>query len=100
MNLSLLIAVPLITAVALLFCSGQRGVRWVSLASVTVQLALAFALLMFYWRERDAGNTAAMLFESRHVWFPALNIWYVVVVDGSSVAMILLTAFVMMAAVL
>lgn len=100
MNLSFLIAVPLITAVALLLCGGERSVRRVSLAGVTVQMVLAFTLLVLYWRERAAGNTAAMLFPSRHAWFPALNIWYSVGVDGISVAMILLTAFVMMAAVL
>jgi NADH-quinone oxidoreductase subunit M len=100
MNLSLLVLVPLITAVALLLCSGLTRVRWVSLAGVTVQLVLAFVLLALYWKERAGGNPAAMLFESRHVWFPALNIWYDLGVDGISVAMILLTAFVMMAAVL
>jgi NADH-quinone oxidoreductase subunit M len=41
-----------------------------------------------------------MLFEYRHAWFPALNIWYHVGVDGISVAMILLTALVMASAVL
>jgi NADH-quinone oxidoreductase subunit M len=100
MNLSLLILVPLVTAVAVLSCSGLNRVRWVSLAGVTVQLVLAFVLLALYWKERASGNPAAMLFESRHVWFPALNIWYDLGVDGISVAMILLTAFVMMAAVL
>jgi len=100
MNLSLLVFVPLITAVAVLLCGGLNRIRWVSLAGVTVQLVLAFVLLALYWKERASGNFAAMLFESRHVWFPALNIWYDVGVDGISVAMILLTAFVMMAAVL
>jgi NADH-quinone oxidoreductase subunit M len=100
MNLSLLVLVPLITAVAVLFCRGLNGVRWVSLAGVTVQLLLSFGLLALYWKERDAGNGAAVLFEYRHAWFPSLNIWYHVGVDGISVAMILLTAFVMEAAVL
>jgi NADH-quinone oxidoreductase subunit M len=100
MNLSLLILAPLITAVAVLFCGGLNRIRWVSLAGVTAQLALAFVLLVLYWRERTGGNEAAMLFQSRFAWFPALNIWYHVGVDGISVAMILLTAFVMLAAVL
>lgn len=100
MNLSLLVAVPLITAVAILFCRRAATVRWVSLAGVTVQFVLAFALLVSYWGERAGGNHAAMLFEYRHTWFPALNIWYDVGVDGISVAMVLLTAFVMEAAVL
>ncbi|HWB90727.1 MAG TPA: NADH-quinone oxidoreductase subunit M, partial [Puia sp.] len=100
MNLSLLVLMPLITAIAALFCRGVNRVRWISLAGVTVQLALAFVLLVLYWKERGAGNDTAMLFESRHAWFPALNIWYHLGTDGISVAMILLTAFVMEAAVL
>ena len=100
MNLSLLILLPLVTAVAVLLSSGISRVRWVSLAGVTVQLALAFGLLALYWRERAAGNGEAMLFESRHVWFASLNIWFDIGVDGISIAMILLTAFVMFAAIL
>jgi NADH-quinone oxidoreductase subunit M len=100
MNLSLLILLPLITAIAVAFCKGERGIRWVSLAGATVQLLLGVGLLALYWKERAAGNSAAMLFEWRHEWFPSWNIWYHVGVDGISVAMILLTAFVMEAAVL
>jgi NADH-quinone oxidoreductase subunit M len=100
MNLSLLVIAPLITAVAVLFCRGLNGIRWISLAGVAVQLVLSFGLLALYRQERAAGNGAALLFEYRHAWFPALNIWYHVGVDGISVAMVLLTAFVMVAAVL
>jgi len=100
MNLSLLVLAPLITVVAVLFCRGRSSIRWVSLAGVTVQLILAFALLFLYWKERAAGNDSAMLFETRHAWFRALNIDYHLGVDGISVAMILLTAFVMEAAIL
>jgi NADH-quinone oxidoreductase subunit M len=100
MNLSLLILVPLMTAIAVLFCSRLSRIRWVSLAGATVQLVLSLGLLALYWKERAAGNGAAMLFEYRLTWFPSLNIWYHVGVDGISVAMILLTAFVMEAAIL
>ena len=100
MNLSLLVIAPVITAVAVLFCRGANSIRWVSLAGVTAQLGLSLALLTLYWQERANGNTAAMLFESRHVWFAPLNIWFHLGVDGISVAMILLTAFIMQAAVL
>ena len=100
MNLSLLIIMPLITAAVVFFCKGVRGIRWVSLAGVSVQLLLSFGLLALYWKERAAGNGAAMLFEYRHAWFPSWNIWYHVGVDGISVAMILLTAVVMEAAIL
>jgi len=100
MNLSFLVLVPLITVVAVLFCRGLNGVRWVSLAGATVQLLLSFGLLALYWKERGAGNDAAMLFEYRHAWFSPLNIGYHVGVDGISVTMVLLTAFIMEAAIL
>ena len=100
MNLSLLVLVPLITAVAVLFCRNPGTIRWVSLVGVKVQLLLCFVVLALYWKERAAGNGAALLFEYRYAWFPALNIWYHVGVDGISIAMILLTAFVMIAAIL
>jgi NADH-quinone oxidoreductase subunit M len=61
---------------------------------------LSVGLLVLYWKERAAGNNAPMLFETRHAWFPALNIWFHLGIDGISVAMILLTALVMEAAVL
>jgi NADH-quinone oxidoreductase subunit M len=64
MNLSLLVLVPLITAVVVLLCGGLTRIRWVSLAGVTVQLVLAFVLLALYWKERAGGNSVAMLFES------------------------------------
>ncbi|HEY4206703.1 MAG TPA: NADH-quinone oxidoreductase subunit M [Puia sp.] len=100
MNLSLLILLPLITALAVASCKGSSGIRWVSLAGASLQLLLVFGLLAFYWKERAAGNQAAILFEYRHAWFPSWNIWYHVGVDGISIAMILLTALVMEAAIL
>ena len=100
MNLSLLVLVPLLTAIAVLFCRGLNRVRWVSLTGMTVQLLLSFGLLALYWQERVTGHAHLPLFEYRHTWFASLNIGYHVGVDGLSVAMILLTAFIMEAAVL
>ena len=100
MNLSLLIVVPLVTAVGVLFCRKPGGIRWVSLVGVTVQLILTLVLAVLYEQERGAGHTAHWLFQYWHAWFAPLNIAFHVGVDGLSVAMILLTAFVMMAAVL
>ncbi|HMH22337.1 MAG TPA: NADH-quinone oxidoreductase subunit M [Puia sp.] len=100
MNLSLLIIVPFATALVLLFCRGGRQVRAVSLAGSVVQLILAGMLLFQYRAERAAGNKAIMLFESDHVWFASLNIHYHIGVDGISMAMILLTAFVVLAGIL
>lgn len=100
MSLSLLIILPLITSLALLLCNGLRQVRVIALSGAVVQLVLAFALLVLYWQERAAGNHSPMLFEQDYTWFTPLNIHYHVGVDGISIAMILLTAFVTIAGIL
>jgi NADH-quinone oxidoreductase subunit M len=100
MNLSLLILIPLLTAIAILFCKGLKQVRSVALIGALVQLFAAFFLLLTYWQERTTGNSAQMLFEYSRTWFAPLNINYHVGVDGISIAMILLTSFVVLAGVL
>ena len=57
-------------------------------------------LLFAFQDERAAGNTAQMLFEQNYALFPAWHINFHLGVDGISVAMILLTAFVVIAGVL
>ena len=100
MNLSLLILLPLVAAIAIIPIKGARSVRIVSLISASLQLALAFVLLYFYWEERSSGDTTTMLFEDSYAWYAPLHINYHVGVDGISIAMILLTAFVVLAGVL
>ncbi len=100
MNVSLLIIVPLLTAVSLLFCRGLKQVRAVSLAGASLQLLLSVYLLAAYWQLRSAGDLSPMLFEFDQIWFQPLGIHYHVGVDGISIAMILLTAFVVFAGVL
>jgi len=100
MNLSLLIILPLITALVLLFCNGAKQVRAMALSGAAMQGVLAFILLFEYWKQRAAGNLAAMLFEEDHTWFTPLNIHYHIGVDGISIAMILLTGFVTIAGIL
>src|SRR3954454_7306066 len=100
MNLSLLILIPLLTAIAILFCKGLKQVRSVALFGSVVQLVVVLFLLYAYWHERAVGNTTQMLFEDGYVWYASLNINYHVGVDGISIAMILLTSFVVTAGVL
>src|SRR5664279_3016078 len=100
MNLSLLIILPALTAIAVLFCNGLKQVRAVSLIGASAQFISSLGLLITYWKERAAGNDSQFLFEFNVSWFAPLNIRYHVGVDGISVAMILLTAFVVIAGVL
>jgi NADH-quinone oxidoreductase subunit M len=100
MSLSLLIIVPLLTAICILFCDGVKQVRTISLIGSVIQLALGLFLLGEYWQQRSSGNVSQMLFEYNYTWFEPLKINYHIGVDGISIAMILLTAFVVIAGVL
>ena len=100
MSLTLLIIIPLLTAIGILFCKGLNQVRNLSLFGAVAQLGLSIFLLIAYWQQRSAGNEAQMLFEFNYTWFEALKINYHVGVDGISIAMILLTAFVVLAGIL
>ncbi|MBK9465278.1 MAG: NADH-quinone oxidoreductase subunit M [Chitinophagaceae bacterium] len=100
MNLLLLIGIPLITAVAVLVSRSKQQVKWISLTGAAVQLAASFALLFAYQGQRTAGNSTQMLFEQNYKLFSSFNINFHIGVDGISVAMILLTSFVLIAGVL
>jgi NADH-quinone oxidoreductase subunit M len=100
MNLSQLIVLPLIASVLILICRNANQVKRVALAAAVGQLILTVCLLFAYYNERHAGNTDQMLFQFNSMWFAPLNIHYHVGVDGISVAMILLTASVVLAGVL
>lgn len=99
MNLSLFIIAPLLTAIALLFGNGLKQVRSIALTGAVVQLFLGFYLLTAYWQLQSTTGSS-MLFEYTYSWFKPLGINYHVGVDGISIAMILLTAFVVMAGIL
>jgi NADH-quinone oxidoreductase subunit M len=99
MNLTLLIVVPFLTAIAILFCKGLKQIRAVSLTGAVMQLALVVFLLVSFWQQHATGDTQ-LLFESNVVWYKPLNINYHVGVDGISVAMIMLTALVVLAGTL
>ncbi len=100
MFLSLLLIIPLLTAFAILLCRGMNQVRNIALTGSVAQLGFAVYLLAAYWKEKAAGDSSLMLFEYNYTWFRPLNINYHIGVDGISIAMILLTAFVVLAGVL
>ncbi len=99
MNLSILLILPLAFSLILLFVKGQKQVRSVALTAAVAQLGLSIVLLFKFLAERAKCNSA-FLFESNYTWFKQLHINYHVGVDGISVSMILLTAFVVLAGIL
>jgi len=97
--LSLFVLIPVLTIIAILFTKDMKQTRIVSAIGMGIQLVVAGLLVYLYLTERNAGNTAAMLFYYDAVWFPTLNIHYTLGVDGISVAMIALTAIVVFAGI-
>jgi NADH-quinone oxidoreductase subunit M len=100
MNLTLLILLPLLTAVLILLAKGLQQIRVIGLTGSLAQLGLATWLLKSYLAERAAGNNATHLFESDQTWFKALNIHYHIGIDGIALAMILLTSVIVVAGIL
>jgi NADH-quinone oxidoreductase subunit M len=100
MNLHLLVIAPIVTAVFILFFKELRQVRMIALLGAGFQLIVTVLLLSTFCNERAAGNTAPMLFYNSVEWFSPLGIAFTTGVDGISVSMILLSAFVVLAGVL
>ncbi len=99
MNLSLFVIIPVLTIIGILFTKDYKQVRLISAIGMGIQLMMAGFLVYMYLTTRGAGNTAEMLFMQDYVWFPSLNIHYLIGVDGISVAMICLTSVVVFAGI-
>lgn len=99
-NLSILLIIPLVTALVVLLCSNAAQVRWVAFTGALMQLGYSSFIMYDFIVQRANGNTAQMLYESRYTWFGRLNIEYYIGVDGISIAMIMLTAVVVLAGML
>ncbi len=97
MNLLILITLPLLTAFAVLLSPKPQHARVFSLAGATLQLLIAVLLFLQY---RASVSNGPWAFESMYDWYPSWHIGLHLGVDGISVAMILLTAFVVVAGVL
>jgi NADH-quinone oxidoreductase subunit M len=96
--LTLFITVPILTILALVFTKGLRQARIVSMSGSLVQLAMAINLVFAYFKERSI-NSDIMVFTKDVVWFKQFNIHYNIGADGISVALLLLTAIVVLAGI-
>ena len=97
--LSLFVLIPVLMLGGLFLSRNISQVRTVATIGSALQLILAIVLSVLFCMERNAGNTAEMLFMADHLWFAPLNIHYAVGVDGVSVLMILLSAIIVFAGV-
>ncbi|MDR3236758.1 MAG: NADH-quinone oxidoreductase subunit M [Prevotellaceae bacterium] len=94
--LSLFVLIPLLTIGGLFCTRNLKQIRWVVTINASLLLILAVGLVFAFLGERAAGNTAEMLYTAGMVWYAPLNIHYAVGVDGISVAMLLLSAIIVL----
>ena len=89
--LSLLVWLPVAAGVLLLLCGDERAAfgRWLAL----VASVATFALSVVLWQHFDR-DTATMQFVEREPWIGAFNAWYHLGIDGISLPLIVLTAFI------
>lgn len=97
--LFLLIIIPILTIIGILFAGDNKHVRVISAVGMTFQLIVSAIIILWFLAERNAGNTAEILFASNYVWYETLNIHFYIGVDGVSVAMIGLTSIVIFAGI-
>ena len=100
MNLTLLLLVPLLTALGIVLLRDVKQIRWLALLGAAVQLGLALMLLNKYQNARILGDHGQMLFQSTYAWYPSLGIQWHFGVDGIAISMIILTALVVVAGLL
>lgn len=95
------VIVPVLTLGGLALCQnkGIKAIRTVAVTGASVLMALALYLVYYFLQQRGAGNNAEMLLTQSWTWYAPLNIKFALGVDGVSVAMILLSAFIVFAGV-
>ncbi len=95
------VIVPLLTLLGLALCQnkGIKAIRTVAVIGATALVGLAAYLVVYFLQQRGAGNNAEMLLTDQWTWYAPLNIQLALGVDGVSVAMLLLSAFIVFAGV-
>ncbi len=86
--LSCMIAVPFLGIAVLAFVPNTEWIRRIALGNTLLNLGLSFVL----WSRFDLTKHG-MQFVERAEWMPTFNIQYAVGVDGISILLVLLTAF-------
>ena len=95
------VIVPLLTLLGLGLCrnKGIKAIRTVAVIGASALMALAVILVVKFLQLRGAGVDDEMLFTGSWMWYEPLNVKLSLGVDGVSVVMILLSAFIVFAGV-
>jgi NADH-quinone oxidoreductase subunit M len=107
--LSWLIAIPFLTALAVIATPSSRAgwIRWISAFGTGLQLVLTAVVTFLYWQaavpDIEAMKTAQftkLYFVEQVPWFQSLGIQYKVGMDGISMAMVILTSIIIFTGVM
>ena len=95
------VIVPLLTLGGLAICrnSGIKAIRTVAVIGASALMVLAAILVKMFLAARGAGDTSEMILRTDVMWYAPFNVKLALGVDGVSVVMILLSAFIVFAGV-
>ena len=93
------VIIPLLVLGGLAFSKSMKAIRAVCVTGATALMALAIYLVVVFLQTRAAGITDDMILTGSWTWYAPLNINLALGVDGISVVMIVLSAFIVFAGV-
>ncbi len=95
------VIVPILTMAGLALCQnrGIAAIRAVAVTGASALMILAAYLVYYFLQARGAGDNSEMLLRTDVTWYAPFNIRLALGVDGVSVVMILLSAFIVFAGV-
>jgi len=98
--LTTIVFLPVVGAIVIAFMPNLSGrlIKW--LAAIFTSIPLALAIFLFCTFDRSLGTAGIIQFEETVSWIPAMNAFYHLGVDGLSLPLVLLTAFLGFVAVL
>jgi NADH-quinone oxidoreductase subunit M len=98
--LTTILFLPLVGAIIIAFISSEhdRTIKWV--AAIFTAIPLILALYLFITFDRSLSAAGIIQFEEKYLWIAPLNAHYHLGVDGLSMPLVLLTAFLGFLAVL
>jgi len=98
--LTTIVFLPVVGAIVIAFMPNLSGrlIKW--LAAIFTSIPLALAIFLFCTFDRSLGTAGIIQFEATVSWIPAMNAFYHLGVDGLSLPLVLLTAFLGFVAVL
>jgi len=95
MSLVWLILIPLVGGIlaGLIARKDENLCRWISVAALGIDMAIALNLLVTYWAQMEVTGKGMWLVEFQAPWIPRLGASIHLALDGLSLLMVLLTLF-------